>query len=531
MLQRRTQTAAFWRDQFEATPEDVEFLYNCLLDAQTPKTLAELSIALIGEYLRREQSRLEAELTKGAIYQPKERFTVGQKLLFPSLDFATADVVAVRSGQNPEHGAFEVVKVKFNDGRGAREFAAALQTPHRLNQSSGVSLLTSQNLLSAQEIYQLYRTEIEDGVLYALEEGERSKEFVEVQGKWLLKDMLADIHVGLLNIAEAMIEVAGQPLSADQLLSELELEHNISRPMRMLSMEYALNNDPRFDVVKSGNRQFWFLKRMEPDEVVTTPPLLRYTSQRYNRSLLSVELLQFEWELDDEWGESTLSSEMPSLVPNTSIILIYPHRRYGTLPINGRTRSFFPAGTTGKGTVTLIDGRWGTRYSGWVVHEGRYVAGLAKWMDDHTIPTGAYITLERTNTPGEVVVDFRTRRAKREWARIATPDLTSNRIDFELNKIPVACEYDEQMIVADGAPVGLDLLREQLIAREVSLYDIVEQIVPELIKLNPQGTVHAKTVYSGVNMVRRAPPGPVFNSLIANRRFRDVGSGYFALAS
>ena len=62
----------------------------------------------------------------------------------------------------------------------------------------------------------------------------------------------------------------------------------------------------------------------------------------YNRSILSVELLQIEWELDDEWGESTLSSELPSVVPSTTLNLIYPHRRVGTLPLNGRTRSFFP---------------------------------------------------------------------------------------------------------------------------------------------------------------------------------------------
>ena len=62
------------------------------------------------------------------------------------------------------------------------------------------------------------------------------------------------------------------------------------------------------------------------------------------------------------------------------------------------------------------------------------------------------------------------------------------------------------------------------------LNQLVEQIVPELTKLNPQGTVHAKSVYSAVNILRRTPPGPVFYALISNRRFRDVGGGMFALA-
>jgi hypothetical protein len=42
--------------------------------------------------------------------------------------------------------------------------------------------------------------------------------------------------------------------------------------------------------------------------------------------------------------------------------------------------------------------------------------------------------------------------------------------------------------------------------------------------------VHAKTVYSAVNIVRRCAPGPIFYLLISNLRFRDVGGGFFALA-
>jgi hypothetical protein len=180
--------------------------------------------------------------------------------------------------------------------------------------------------------------------------------------------------------------------------------------------------------------------------------------------------------------------------------------------------------------VTLVDGRWGTRYTGWVMHEGRYVYGLSKWVEDHALPVGSYITLERTNNANEVIVDYRTRRAKREWARIASADFEHQALRFEMNKIQVACEYDEYMIVAENERPPIDRLRNQLQNSELSLALIVEQVVLELIKLNPQGTVHAKSVYSGVNMLRRCPPGPVFYALISNRKFRDVGNGFFALA-
>lgn len=537
MLQRQTQTAAFWRDQFETTPEDIDFLYNQLLDARTPRSLSSLSQALIGEYMRREAARLEMELAKGAIYQPREQYKVGQSIVFPQLDFAVGEVTEVRDGKNPEHGAFDVLTVLFDDsgknGRNSkveREYAARLATPHRLNHAKGNDIFGDANLLTPAEIHNLYQDEIDESVIYALEEGERSRDFANVAGDWILSDMLAEVNDFHLNIAEAMIEVAGVPVSAEGLLAEIDLDRNVSAPMRKLSLEHALAEDPRFDLVRSEGEPRWFLHRMEPPEVIEVPPLLRHTSQRYSRSLLSVELLQYEWELDDEWGESTLSSEMPSMVPNTSITLLYPHRRYGLLPVSGRTRAFFPQAPSGLSLVTLIDGRWGTRYQGWVNHAARYVSGLGKWMDEHAIPAGAFITLERTNKPDEVIVDFRTRRAKREWARIVTPDLEHGLLTVELNKIQVACEYDEQLIIADTDAAAMDALREQLDARAASLGEIVEQVVPELTKLNPQGTVHAKSVYATVNTVRRAAPGPVFHALMSSRSFRDVGQGFFALA-
>ena len=531
MLQRQTQTAAFWRDQFEVTSKDLDFVYSLLLDAQAPKTAGELALALIAEYVRREDARIASELAKGAVYVPKEQYEIGQTLVFPALDFATGEVVGTRPGQNPEHGEFQVIEVSFADAAGAsREFAAELTTPHRLSEAERAGLFSNNSLLSSEEIYSLYREEIDESLLYALEEGDRSKEFVEVAGRWLLADMLAEVHVGHLNIAEAMIEMLAEPLTTDRLLPEVELDANVAPPMQRISLDHGLVSDPRFDKVAVNGEVRWFLTRLEPKEVVSIPKVLRPSIPQYNRAILSVELLQIEWELDDEWGESTLSSELPSIVPNTTLNLIYPHRRTGTLPLNGRTRSFFPVESGGKSRVTFVDGRWGNRHAGWVVPRGRYVAGLSEWMEGHAIPVGAYITLERTNTEGEILVDFRTRRPKREWARIATPNLGRGQMIFEMNKIQIACEYDDTMIVATDDVDDVDELRVLLLQNGVELQAIVDQIVPELTKLNPNGTVHAKSVYSAVNIVRRCPPGPIFHALLSNPAFRDAGNGLFTLS-
>ena len=105
MLQRKTQTAAFWRDQFEIDEEDLDFFHDQILDAETPLTTRQLAMLIIQDYQRRETSRMESELSKGRIYQPSEAYEVGQTLVFPAMDFAVGEIVDKRRGQNPEHGA------------------------------------------------------------------------------------------------------------------------------------------------------------------------------------------------------------------------------------------------------------------------------------------------------------------------------------------------------------------------------------------------------------------------------------------
>ncbi|NJN84706.1 MAG: hypothetical protein HC802_22065 [Caldilineaceae bacterium] len=185
MLQRQTQTAAFWRDQFEISANDLDFLYDLLLEAQQPMTVDAFAQLLIREYQRRENVKIEQELAKGEIYLPKAEHRVGQKLVFPMLDFAVGEVVQMRAGHNPEHGELNVITVQFAGSGETREFASDLDTPHRLNQSDGVALVDKNALLSESEIYSLYSAEIDESLLFALEESERSSQFVNVEGAWM----------------------------------------------------------------------------------------------------------------------------------------------------------------------------------------------------------------------------------------------------------------------------------------------------------------------------------------------------------
>jgi hypothetical protein len=57
------------------------------------------------------------------------------------------------------------------------------------------------------------------------------------------------------------------------------------------------------------------------------------------------------------------------------------------------------------------------------------------------------------------------------------------------------------------------------------------ELFPELAKLTPQQTVHAKTLYSAINMLKRLPPGPVFAELVRNPAFQSVGDHYWRFDS
>ena len=58
-----------------------------------------------------------------------------------------------------------------------------------------------------------------------------------------------------------------------------------------------------------------------------------------------------------------------------------------------------------------------------------------------------------------------------------------------------------------------------------SLENVVDRLFPELAKLSPQGTVHAATLYSGVNVAMRTPPGPIL--AILRRNYELMGDNYW----
>ena len=523
MTQRKTQTAAYWQEQFAVSNEDIEFIYNQILETNRLFDLDEIAITLVKRHCDVEELETRTELQRGKLYQPKESYIIDDKIIFPHLDFALGTVKTIRPGQHPEYGAFSVLEIAFENGNDTREFVADFDQPHTLNIGDEQSLANLQGLTSPEELYQTYNESIRAEVKAVLDS---NSDFVDFHERYFLRDMLVDFHEGLFNIADAAIDINDGPLGVDALIEQMGLagDQGITDVLRF-SVSYQLANDPRFDDVGPTGQISWYLERLEPPEAHHPPRRLRGNGQTYDSSPFDQDLRALLSEIDDEY---TNPADIPDFSPNAknvTIVLNYPHWRVGALPLTPRTQPFFPTSYYNPVRFEFIDARTGNTFPGWVVLGHKYVFGLDQWYKKNKLPVGAYLTLKRTDDPLRVIIDYQATRTQRDWIRMAT--VVHNRLAFRMNIQPISCKYDELMLIGDATPADTDRLWLNAEERDLSLYEILCNVFPELSKLNPQSTVHAKTLYSAVNVIRRFSPGVVFQELNRHECFIPMNHGYW----
>ena len=134
--------------------------------------------------------------------------------------------------------------------------------------------------------------------------------------------------------------------------------------------------------------------------------------------------------------------------------------------------------------------------------------------------------IKKGDRPGEVVIEAIDRRRRNDWIRTISVG-KDGRIGFTMLKHPVGTAYDDRMVVGLIDPTGLDESWLRNSQREMTLDRIVAHVFRELAKLNPQSAVHAQSLYSGVNVIRRSPPGPIFAELVTRAYFMHVGDLYW----
>ena len=522
MIALQTRSASYWNDSFGVEDVDLEFLYNLLLEEETPLTTSELVLALVRWRVEREALALQRSASGGAVYLPKEPYQPGQQLVFPALAYIQGTVVAVRPGRHPEHEDFDVIEVEFDEGKPRREFAARL-TDHKLNappqaDGHGGSAESKTPDQIALEHGGAIAAKLESRLMAA-------GDVVRLAGAWFPRALLLDMHVGHLNVAEAVLDMAGGgPLPTEELCRHLELPATANERLQVFSLNYALQEDSRFDEVGAAGQVLWYLRRLEPPEVLYPPRRLALNDPPYTRALLTPELRALARELDDEFQPD----EAPAWPAGdeVSLTLTFPHRRVGTLPLTRRVTHLFPtAYVSPRIRFTIVDGQTGDKLPAWVVREGRYVYGLEEWYARNDVPAGGFLRLRRGQQPGEVILFAAKRRPMREWLRTVVP--LDGRLTFGMQKRLITCDYDELMIITVDNPAVVDTIWLRADTGRTPFGRIVADTLRELAKLNPQSTVHAKTLYSAVNVVRRCAPEPVFAELVSRPYFIHVGDSYW----
>ncbi len=532
VIERKIETETYWQE-YIVTDRDVEDLTFLFLEVERPLSAVDLGRSLVTNYCQREENLIRRQLERGEVYRPNGAFSVGETLVFPHLDFALGTVVNAREGHNREYGEFQVITVEFEaNGSGQsssagrlRSFAAGLQVPHKLAFPDEMSW-DEHFSISAKDLYAEYG----DFVTERLEERLQSEpDFMAFRRKWLPTSMGVDLHIGYLNIAEALIDIKGEPLATEDLLGELDLPQEVPQSIKIFSLNRALAQDERFVDVGDDQRITWSLRRWVPEMVLSPPLWLHYEPVIYNRTGLDVTHLQLEREIDDE-ASRLIASPTAANADSATIMLGYPHWRIGALPLTSRTQFFFPDGSPDQYTrITFLDrtdvGKTSedNSFLGWVVRGQRYVFGLEEWFKANGILPGAHIKLERTEDAHRVAISFVPRRMQREWVYVASD--VDGELEFVLQKRPIAYEYDELCAFDEDDRDGLDRVRQK--EQDRPLDEIVRSVFVNLVKLSPNGMVHSKTLYSAVNVVRRSAPGLVFARLFSLPEFVTAGDGYW----
>jgi len=509
----------YW-ENFGISNTDLEFLYNHLLEIEIPQTTQQLIEDIVEtRIINIKDQQSKEQILAGTVYLPKNTYTIGESLIFSALEWKKGEVENFRAGFNPEFGDINIIDVEIEDGR-KMSFACNLDE-HPLNNPENLN--KNDPLLDSGYIFTTYGEILVKKLKDSLE---KNDDLVQIAGKWFPKSLLLDIHTGHLNLIEAVLEESeGGPLSTRQLIDRIDLEVDSNKQLTEFSLDFALQNDSRFDEVGPAGETYWYLKSMEPIEVIKPPIFLQFNDIPYDKSSIIGFLQQFEGDLFDELEEWEKNEGEKDFL---DVSLIYPHWRSGTLPLSYSLSRFFPtAYEAPRVRFTFVDGISKAHFPGWVVRSSKYVYGLRNWYESNGLISGSIVHLRKGENPGEIIVTSERCRQSREWMRTALIGI-DQKIVFGMLKQSITTTYNERMAIVVPDPNGLDELWKKNICKNEDLSHTIFRIMHELIKLNPQ--IHAQELYASVNIVRRCPPGLILIFLTTNKDIKHLGDLYFQIS-
>ncbi len=514
-----TNNTDFWED-YQIQDKELDFLYNHLLEIETPQTSHDLIRALIHERILKQKKKLEGRQNKGVeVFLPKERYAIGQTVAFASLGWKTGTITNIRDGVNPDIPPFEVIEVTFPDGE-IRRFASGIED-HKLNQP--IPIDDHDDNLDPDRVYQAYGIRLVNQLEEILYERD---EIVFIAGSWFPRSLLVDVNIGYLNMAEALLEMEnGNPLTTKNILDQIELPTDVNQNLTEFSLNLALQEDGRFDEVGPSGEVQWALKRLEPEWVQNPPIYLRFGTVQIDRSQIANFLPLLDHEIIDEYETYPTQSSKDE----THVCLIFPHWYCGTIPLTARTSHIFPSALVSpRVRFTFRDADTGQTMPGWVVRPSKYIFGLQEWYRTQGVIPGTIVKLASGDAPGEVKVRYERKRPTREWIRTALVG-TDGGIVFAMLKQLVTTHYNERMAIAIPDINAMSKFWEAGNKQRLNLEQTIILMMKELAKLNPQGHVHLEELYAAVNLTRRCPPSQILSVILEKTWANHLGDLYFRL--
>jgi len=538
--QPRILTEEYWRS-FALTAEELDYLHQLILDAGIPQTEAFLAYDLVERRCEQEEACVEEGAPEVLPYDPRQEYKVGQKIVVKvqhkrEMVYLRGTVTGRRNVWQSDYGNFEAIRVRIGEGKSAtsKEYVACARRgfddwkPIPVEQVVGKDwgLGQTDEYIAPGEVFEQFQSYVLRQLTRQLGADARSIRFGH---EWFVPELLAQVSEDELAAAARRIEQRGDPLPLHRLTPVPEMPQQNEEFVQQFSWNYALSRDPRFDNVGTADTPLWFLRALEPPEAVEKPPRLAIPAVPYTREYQVVhrELKDMEQAIDDEGTEEEAPPPVTTeRVPSVEFVLSFAHRATGTIPLTNRIRRAFPQADGPRTRITFIDGRSRERMPGWVMHEDRYAWGLREWYDENLIWAGAYIRLETTENPLEMVVDYiPLPQPKEERVRVAR--VVDGRLTFEWQTRTIPYKYDPLMLIAETRFEDMEALwlEAEKVGKPIS--EVMCDVFPELARLHPQCHVHARTLYSAVNLVRRCAPGTVFGTLSARPCFDSVGDGYW----
>lgn len=515
----------YWAN-LEITTTDLQHLANHLFEKEEPLNVDGLLQVLIDQRLKEREAERKSKLEKaGELYLPESSYEAGVKVRFPEYDWKQATVISNRPGENVAIGTFTVTEMEFEDG--VRRMFATNLPDHALNSK----VYQSQDEVAEDplEIHNLFGSALRTKLRKALE---KQSELVRIADTWFSRSLLIDISKGYLNLAEAILDShEGGPLNIEALMKELELNAEAqNQKLLEFSLNYALQEDPRFDEVGTTGEISWFLKRLEPESVLEPPIYIRSNAIVPLAEHLDEDSYKLLYDLDDELSFTNEEIDEVDREDSVTITLTYPHWRSGSLPVTPNSNRVLPSALESENIkISFIDKQTQLPISAWVVRPHNYVVGLREWFEQQNLIPGSNIEISATKHPGTMLISAEKKRSNKEWIKTVLIGADGGLV-FALLRQPIYAGFNERMAIAIPDQEGLDKIWQDRLGRNIQLKSDVFRMMNELSKLNSQHHVHFVDLYASINVIRRTPPMELLEALSTNPEIIHVGDHYYHMA-